>query len=87
MARLYWQTNTPSPDHYNPYANDVLKPLSPATPVEELRWKAEQWRKHASQAGNDDFLDCMQRAAAELDAEADKLEQGKPQQPQLFAFG
>ena len=82
MARLHWQTNTPSPDRYNPYANDAaagpLPSVEQGNPVEELRWKAEQWRKHASQAGNDDFLDFMQRAAAELDAEADKIEGFKP---------
>jgi hypothetical protein len=73
---LHFSPNTPSAD--NLYANDL--PAQPSFEAKrarqnaaELRWKAAQWRKMAAESGSDEFLELMQRAASELEVEANSL--------------
>jgi hypothetical protein len=73
----------PSPDEHNPYGR-VASAQPSATmrnnttsKATELRWKAAQWRKHDA-TGSSDFIELMQRAAAELESEADRLEGHSP---------
>ena len=71
---LHFSSDTPSAD--NLYANDL--PTQPSFKrarqnAAELRWKAAQWRKMATESGSDEFLELMQRAASELETEANSL--------------
>jgi len=55
--------------------------------IAELRWKAAQWRRHAAETGSHSYAALMERAARDLEYEAERLEQGEQQQPELFAAG
>ena len=84
MAQQHSLNITPSPDEYNSYGRAA--PAQPSATlrnsggakVTELRWKAAQWRKHVAETGSTDFIALMQRAASELESEADRLEGHSP---------
>ena len=83
MTQQLSLNTAPSPDEYTSYGRGAAaqpsaimrnNTMSRAT---ELRWKADQWRKHDA-TGSSDFIALMQRAAAELESEADRLEGHSP---------
>jgi hypothetical protein len=41
----------------------------------ELRWKAAQWRRCAAETGLHNYIALMERAARDLETQADELEQ------------
>jgi|HubBroStandDraft_2_1064218.scaffolds.fasta_scaffold19244_3 hypothetical protein len=42
--------------------------------ITELRCKAAQWRRHAAETHQPDYVEMMDRAANDLEGEANKLE-------------
>jgi hypothetical protein len=84
MAQQPLPNIAPPPDEYNSRGRGAsMQPSATmrnhsTSNVTELRWKAAQWRKHVAGPGSGDFLELMQRAAAELETEADRLEGHAP---------